>query len=70
MRNGLLSGLNLTEGLLRCMMLPEAILMIDVHVPFPGHDEARDPCGCAWSVLLTEAVVMSLGFAATGRPCL
>lgn len=70
MRNSLLSGLNLTEGSLWCLMLPEAMLMIEDHVPFPGHDKARDPCGCAWSVMLTETVLMPLGFAATGGPCL
>lgn len=58
MRNSLLSGLDLTQESL--------LLMIVVHAPFPGRDEAQDPCGCALSVLLTEAVIISLGFVASG----
>lgn len=69
MRNSLLSGLDLTQESLLCMMLPEAMLMIVVHAPFPGQDEARDPCGCVLSVLLTEAVIISLGFVASGGQC-
>lgn len=41
----------------------EAMLTV-VHAAAPGWDKARDPCGHVQSVLLTEALVMSPGFAA------
>lgn len=43
------------------------VLVSVVHAAVPDHDETRDPCGHAQSVLLPESLVISSGFAASGR---
>lgn len=44
-------------------MPPVAVLVSVVHAAAPGHDEAWGPCGHMQSVPLTDALVVTLGFA-------
>ena len=63
MRRCSLSGLDLLEGPLWSAMPPEAMLVSVVHAAAPAHDEAWGPCGHMQSVPLTDALVVTLGFA-------
>lgn len=63
MRNNSLSGSDLFKGPPWSVMYLEAMLVNVVLAAASGRDEA---CGYTSSVLLTETLVMSLGFAALG----
>lgn len=66
MRKDSLSGLDLLEGPPWCAIPQEDMVVSVLHAAAPGLSEAREPCGLMPSVLLSDALVLSLGFSASG----